>query len=187
MACGMKHEISDVQRDALAYCCLACGKWEWGQQVIFSGCTCACIFCIVLYCIFYGWFDTLFLSATVLHLKSILIAWYQAAHNFSNSMRRTRCFVATFQAFWYSKTDFGLSFTLICSLGKRHGYLLFNVLVLNLLWWKHQRLWGNSPNLGSHEQTDRWAGLLTDYQQVSQPHSSSPRRQTHHTQHISTL
>lgn len=34
---------------------------------------------------------------------------------------------------------------------------------------KHQRLWGKSPNLCSHEQTDKWADLLTDYQQVSQP------------------
>lgn len=36
-------------------------------------------------------------------------------------------------------------------------------------WWKHRRLWRTSPNRCSHDQTDRWAHLLTDYQQVSQP------------------
>lgn len=46
---------------------------------------------------------------------------------------------------------------------------LFTELFYFSLMNKHQRLWANASNLCSHEQTDRWADLLTDYQQVSQP------------------
>lgn len=42
-----------------------------------------------------------------------------------------KCFTATFQAFWYSRIDFGLEFHFNVFAWKRAGYLLFTVLILH--------------------------------------------------------